>query len=130
MIINSQNLLTFTICFILIGLSHGEIHRAKSPHIKSNGRNTRTTSAESNVAENFKERSGTGSMDGERNIYEVWTYSVCGSIAVGLSGIFPLLIIPIEAGPALKHGGKLYYCSIILQTDANNESDLYRKQIN
>lgn len=109
MTVTSQYLLTFTICFILIGLSNGEIHRAKSPHIKSNGRNTRTTSAESNVANNFEERSNSNSniMDGERNMSEVWIFSVCGSIAVGLSGIFPLLIIPIEAGPALKHGGKL-----------------------
>uniref|UniRef100_A0AAY4DZD8 Zinc transporter ZIP13 n=1 Tax=Denticeps clupeoides TaxID=299321 RepID=A0AAY4DZD8_9TELE len=33
---------------------------------------------------------------------DVWLCSLAGSIAVGLSGIFPLLIIPIEAGAALK----------------------------
>ncbi|XP_059926958.1 zinc transporter ZIP13 [Gadus macrocephalus] len=33
---------------------------------------------------------------------EVWLYSLVGSIVVGLSGIFPLLVIPIEAGAALK----------------------------
>ena len=39
---------------------------------------------------------------------EVWLYSLVGSIVVGLSGIFPLLVIPIEAGAALKtEGGKL-----------------------
>uniref|UniRef100_A0A3Q3XB15 Zinc transporter ZIP13 n=1 Tax=Mola mola TaxID=94237 RepID=A0A3Q3XB15_MOLML len=32
----------------------------------------------------------------------VWLLSLVGSVAVGLSGIFPLLVIPIEAGPALK----------------------------
>ncbi|XP_040055059.2 zinc transporter ZIP13 isoform X2 [Gasterosteus aculeatus] len=32
----------------------------------------------------------------------VWLLSLVGSIAVGLSGIFPLLVIPIEAGAALK----------------------------
>lgn len=32
----------------------------------------------------------------------VWFLSLLGSIAVGLSGIFPLLVIPIEAGAALK----------------------------
>ncbi|XP_062845712.1 zinc transporter ZIP13 [Trichomycterus rosablanca] len=32
----------------------------------------------------------------------VWFCSLLGSIAVGLSGIFPLLVIPIEAGAALK----------------------------
>ncbi|XP_026873475.2 zinc transporter ZIP13 isoform X1 [Electrophorus electricus] len=33
---------------------------------------------------------------------DVWLCSLVGSIAVGLSGIFPLLVIPIEAGAALK----------------------------
>lgn len=36
----------------------------------------------------------------------VWLLSLVGSVAVGLSGIFPLLVIPIEAGAALKTGGK------------------------
>lgn len=44
--------------------------------------------------------------------YETWIYSIGGAILVGLSGIFPLLVIPIEAGPALRHGGELapFYC--------------------
>ncbi|XP_064423227.1 zinc transporter ZIP13 isoform X2 [Latimeria chalumnae] len=33
---------------------------------------------------------------------ETWLCSLVGSMLVGLSGIFPLLIIPIEAGAALK----------------------------
>ncbi|XP_061614916.1 zinc transporter ZIP13 isoform X3 [Phyllopteryx taeniolatus] len=32
----------------------------------------------------------------------VWLLSLAGSVVVGLSGIFPLLVIPIEAGAALK----------------------------
>ncbi|KAM3877295.1 zinc transporter ZIP13 [Diretmus argenteus] len=32
----------------------------------------------------------------------VWLCSLVGSVVVGLSGIFPLLVIPIEAGVALK----------------------------
>lgn len=36
----------------------------------------------------------------------VWLLSLVGSFAVGLSGIFPLLVIPIEAGAALKTEGK------------------------
>jgi len=38
--------------------------------------------------------------------YETWVYSICGAILVGLTGIFPLLVIPMEAGPSLKHGGR------------------------
>lgn len=47
-----------------------------------------------------------------REEVDVWFCSLVGSIAVGLSGIFPLLVIPIEAGAALKTEGKthLYYC--------------------
>lgn len=36
----------------------------------------------------------------------VWLLSLGASIAVGLSGIFPLLVIPIEAGAALKTEGE------------------------
>lgn len=39
---------------------------------------------------------------------DVWFCSLIGSIAVGLSGIFPLLVIPIEAGAALKTEGKAH----------------------
>lgn len=38
---------------------------------------------------------------------DVWLCSLLGSVAVGLTGIFPLLVIPIEAGEALKTAGKL-----------------------
>lgn len=40
---------------------------------------------------------------------DVWFCSLLGSIAVGLSGIFPLLVIPIEAGAALKTEGKAHF---------------------
>lgn len=36
----------------------------------------------------------------------VWLLSLVGSVAVGLSGVFPLLVIPIEAGAALKTEGR------------------------
>jgi hypothetical protein len=35
----------------------------------------------------------------------VWMYSLISAGLVGLSGIFPLLIIPLEVGEALKRGG-------------------------
>lgn len=38
--------------------------------------------------------------------FDVWLLSLVASMAVGLSGIFPLLVIPIEAGAALKTEGK------------------------
>lgn len=32
--------------------------------------------------------------------YTPWVFSLLGSIVIGLSGIFPLLIIPLDAGGA------------------------------
>lgn len=46
-------------------------------------------------------------MEQSRLSWEVWIYSILGSVLVGLSGIFPLLVIPLEAGPSLKHGGRV-----------------------
>lgn len=48
----------------------------------------------------------------------VWLLSLVGSVAVGLSGIFPLLVIPIEAGAALKTEGKrkLHYLRNVEQS--------------
>jgi len=37
---------------------------------------------------------------------EIWVLSVAASAVVGLSGIFPLLVIPLEAGEALRRGGE------------------------
>ena len=45
--------------------------------------------------------------DGEAT--KVWVYSVLASVLVGLTGILPLLIIPLKAGDALRKGGKVIY---------------------
>lgn len=37
--------------------------------------------------------------------YHPWILSAIGSVVVGLSGILPLLVIPIDAGASIKHGG-------------------------
>lgn len=36
--------------------------------------------------------------------YQSWLCSITAAILIGLSGIFPLCVIPIEAGPSLQHG--------------------------
>lgn len=38
--------------------------------------------------------------------YQPWFFSLLGSAMVGLSGVFPLLVIPIDEAADLKHGGK------------------------
>ena len=39
---------------------------------------------------------------------EAWLYSIPATILVGMCGIFPLLVIPVEAGHALREGGELF----------------------
>nr|CAD7428685.1 unnamed protein product [Timema monikensis] len=36
--------------------------------------------------------------------YHPWVFSMIGSTLIGLSGVFPLLVIPIEEGANLKNG--------------------------
>jgi hypothetical protein len=46
--------------------------------------------------------------------FNVWSYSLLSAGLVGLSGIFPLLVIPLEAGEALKRGGKYNFSNLAL----------------
>lgn len=51
--------------------------------------------------------------------YQPWVFSLLGSALVGLSGIFPLFIIPIDEGADLKHGGNykmnlLFHCMLVI----------------
>ena len=81
------------IIVLLIDETYQEIHRAKS-----------------NAQKSGVKQSNLGYVNDSQNVMEinleVWAYSVTAAILVGLSGIFPLLVIPMESGPALKHGGK------------------------
>ena len=83
------------IFMLMIALTRQEIHRAKANSPKSAAKLGKEKvdylDAAAEVMQDLK--------------LEVWVYSVIASILVGLSGIFPLLVIPMEAGPALKHGG-------------------------
>ncbi|XP_060063599.1 zinc transporter ZIP13-like [Ylistrum balloti] len=89
---------------LLISLADGEIHRAKTSH-KSGGRGSRDIDvAKENLADD---------MFGFQEL-NTWIFAILASILVGLSGIFPLLIIPIEAGPALKHGAAANKLKLLL----------------
>lgn len=41
----------------------------------------------------------------EKHTSQQWLLSILSAMLVGLSGIFPLLVIPLESGEALRHGG-------------------------
>ena len=74
----------FVICSVEAA---GKIHRAGPRPILKNGVNT-------------VEFPGDLSPD-----YNPWFYALFGTLLVGLTGIFPLLVIPVEAGHKLREGG-------------------------
>lgn len=93
------------ICLIFVTLSNAEIHRAKANVQKYAGLTLGAHKPSVYVADELD-------MSLETNMFDtkvgVWICSILGAMLVGLSGIFPLLVIPIETGPALKHGGKKF----------------------
>lgn len=46
--------------------------------------------------------------------YHPWVLSAIGSVVVGLSGILPLLVIPVETGVNMKHGAGARTLKILL----------------
>ena len=50
---------------------------------------------------------------------ETWIYSLISATLVGLSGIFPLVVIPLEAGKGLKKGGEWCWSlwSLVMEID-------------
>ena len=74
----------------------GTIHRAK---------NAKKTFSARNYNPGPKIETETVQFTGGHS-RETWVYATISAMLVGLSGIFPLLVIPIEAGKALRKGGK------------------------
>jgi len=107
-----------TIYLIFSPLVSSEIHRAKSNSVRNGVKRDRSYVAETESEDSGSDVFGTKTDDNDLagvflsrmwNInYETWAYSIAGAALVGLSGIFPLLVIPIEAGPSLRHGGILF----------------------
>lgn len=97
---------------LFIGQTVGEIHRAKATKAKPLPR-TRTdffTDSENGVVNKLSDNTMDPNTVTDALFHssrrEAWLYSLVGSVVVGLSGVFPLLVIPIEAGPSLHHGRK------------------------
>ncbi|XP_051884945.1 zinc transporter ZIP13-like [Pristis pectinata] len=98
----STVVVVFCICGLFPSLSSADIHRANAKKL------TRKAAAAQAANEHqwwcpenvFELRSWSELFAGER--VDAWICSLIGSVMVGLSGVFPLLVIPIEAGAALK----------------------------
>ncbi|XP_061194541.1 zinc transporter ZIP13-like [Saccostrea echinata] len=105
MAVYQLSLTVIVITLLVIPLADGEIHR---------------TTLKTGVPNRFSQdvasetRSAMSDPEAGRTFYEVLVYSVGGAVLVGLSGIFPLLVIPIEAGPALKHGAAANKLKLLL----------------
>ena len=104
----SRLILVVLMCLLVVGLVQSEIHRAKTLRPKSGPKNGVRGSVEEST-----EEGASWSADHPHNLEktghasETWLYSIISAILVGLSGIFPLLVVPLEAGASLKKGGKL-----------------------
>lgn len=101
------------ICVLLmIEFSDGEIHRAKKS--KPNLRSKTSKYPQSDDIQM------SGKEDSRLEILffghtrETWIYAVVSAILVGLSGIFPLLVIPIDAGKALQKGAAHHKLDLLL----------------
>ncbi|XP_072128226.1 zinc transporter ZIP13 [Mobula birostris] len=98
----STIVIVFCVCGLFPSLSSADIHRANAKKL------TRKAAAAQAANENqwwcpenvFELRSWSELFSGER--VDAWICSLIGSVMVGLSGVFPLLVIPIEAGTTLK----------------------------
>ncbi|XP_041371087.1 zinc transporter ZIP13-like [Gigantopelta aegis] len=95
------------ICGLWITNCDAEIHRAKAATHRTgvSGVKNRRTSFYSDMEPDSNSQSMQPQLEDDPDlVFGVWTYSLMGAVLVGFSGIFPLLVIPLEAGPALKHG--------------------------
>jgi len=115
----SISVVLWTVCLVLLiiaSTANCELHRAKTLNSKSHhpGR----TAILKNKLDRAQQCDFAGSLNvtqdslwfksiayGDR--WVIWIYSLVSAGLVGLSGIFPLLVIPLEAGEALTKGGEL-----------------------
>ncbi|XP_078064321.1 zinc transporter ZIP13, partial [Mustelus asterias] len=95
-------ILVVVCCMLFLSLSRADIHRANAKKLAR-----KAAAAQAAIGSHrwcpenvFELRSWSELFSGER--VDAWICSLIGSVMVGLSGIFPLLVIPIEAGTALK----------------------------
>ena len=91
----------FVALLLLVAATSAEIHRAKTkPKLSSQNRHT---------------NSAHESTTPEGHSRETWIMTVISALLVGLSGIFPLLVIPLETGKALKKGGECCVAALYSQ---------------
>lgn len=58
---------------------------------------------------------------------EAWLYSIPCTFLVGLCGVFPLLVIPVESGHALREGGKLTCSTFTTQSPLLHTVDSFQQ---
>jgi len=110
---------------LLVGICNAELHRAKvlpkTTHHHQDRVNTRQEIRKGRDIEaerknlhhhqlyTFKKSKPTPILH-LGHTTETWAYSIISAVLVGLSGIFPLLVIPLESGKALRDGGEYIHC--------------------
>ena len=94
---------------VLCELSSAEIHRAKVvTKSKQSSRMKNSYDAESAEVPMADEWTFLG------HTQETWIFAMMSALLVGLSGIFPLLVIPLETGKALQKGASHNHLNMLL----------------
>lgn len=111
--------LALVLLLVCTSFTNAEIHRAKAINSKPyHAGRVSSFKVKELQAQQLKEASAwnlsswSECFDGWTNSltyddrYHVWVYSLISAALVGLSGVFPLLVIPLEVGESLKKGGE------------------------
>lgn len=96
---------------VLVIVCHAELHRAKVPPKTGNYIKPKPRKVDERASDHYHHLYTTEKSKPTRTIRlghtnETWVYSIISAVLVGLSGIFPLLVIPLESGKALRDGGE------------------------
>ena len=112
-------LLVFALLILILAVvSHAELHRAKTSskygnNPKPSGRRLNgRTEVHHQYLDHYPPKASQPSHTLKPNrghSSETWVYSIISALLVGLSGIFPLLVIPLESGKALRDGGEYFH---------------------
>lgn len=106
-------LIVFFVCACLLQTLSGEIHRANA------NKNAKYQHSSRSLNRNAHRKQLLNETSEEEILYwghpqVTWVCSLASAALVGLSGIFPLAVIPIETGEALRKGAGAAHLKLLL----------------
>jgi len=95
----SKYLAAIVVAVLLLATVSAEIHRAKT---------------KPKISQHHRQASQAQDPIKPGHSRETWIMTIISALLVGLSGIFPLLVIPLEAGKALRKGEMAHRLKLLL----------------